>query len=59
MFKCYINIKKRIKKIMKNYRYWYFAYILIAIILYFCLNEKLLIIDTDISGKISLIASIS
>lgn len=59
MFKCYINIKKRIKKIMKNYRYWYFAYILIAIIIYFCLNEKLLIIDTDISGKISLIASIS
>ncbi|KGO85208.1 hypothetical protein [Flavobacterium suncheonense] len=44
---------------MKNYRYWYIAYIVFAIIIYFCLSKKLSIADTDVSGKISLIASIS
>jgi hypothetical protein len=56
---CHINKKWEDKKIMKKYRYWYLAYIILGFIAYFYLCKRLSIEDTDESGKISLIASIS
>jgi hypothetical protein len=44
---------------MRKYRNWYYVYIGVAIIIYFYLVNVLPSNDTDESGKISLIASIS